>query len=142
MDQETAQQILTQLCWIKYLIASLVVPVLVVAIIMIMEQLRIRRSACSSPDAAFRKFYREANKLLQDAEYDEVLELAQKRIADKPDDCYGYWFSGVARFRKGQFADALESFEKALDVEPAMERQIGPYIARCREQTEKASSDA
>jgi cytochrome c-type biogenesis protein CcmH/NrfG len=142
VHNETAQLILAQLHWIKLLIGVLAVLMLVLTILMIMQQLRFQRWVCPPPAPGFRKFYREASELLRDEKHDEVRELAEKRIAEKPNDYAGYWFSGLSSFMQGDHAAALALFQKALDLQPGMEGQLRPYIERCEAKTAEESANS
>ena len=120
-------EILNQLIWIKWLLATVVVTFAVGAVALallarmlskIPEQIR---SDVSFPDRA--------KALLDEGKPEEVIGLAEKRISKFPADGYAHWYLGQACYRIGDLRRALICLRKTQDLQPEWESSYtGPLI--------------
>lgn len=70
-------------------------------------------------DMALRYTFSErAQRLARDIQWDRLLQVSLDRQKSLPNDPWGYFWAGVAHFRKGQFNNAKASFEKAVETDP------------------------
>ncbi len=129
MDPETIQSFASELRLIKILIACLMVPVLFIAVIM---YLQFSYSGCGTREA--QRFVRKVMGLVAAGKFDEAKDLSLRRLEEKPADVSGRYYSGMASFRKGDFAEAAAVFQALVDLEPGMREQLQPYLEKCQKQ--------
>ena len=134
MSAQTALASLSQLMWIKILIASLIIPVLLMAVIMSLEYWQ---SGYGTGDS--RKFVRKAVALLSAGKFGELNALSQQRLQEKPNDASGHYYSAMASYRLGKFAEAETAFRAFLDMDPGMQERIQPFLDRCQSEAGKSS---
>jgi len=77
----------------------------------------------------FAAFSNKANDLLAALKYDELVSLATDQIKRRPDDPYGYYYLGLARYGKADYKGAVESLNRAAELAPTWKDQIiKPYL--------------
>ena len=118
--------ILSQLTQLKWLLASLVGLMLLIAAIRVLDLIRKAGGVDRIiPD----DFAGRAHALLNDSRYSELLELARMRIDERPGDVYAYWYHAMAAYRLGDIDTSLRSMRKTGELQPDWrESHVDPFI--------------
>ena len=83
-------------------------------------------------------FSSEADALLEQRQFDKLVDLAAGRIRERPHDAYGYWFMARALYSQGKYAAAIEQFETTRKLRPDWTAgYLDPYIAEARRQMQR-----
>jgi cytochrome c-type biogenesis protein CcmH/NrfG len=86
-----------------------------------------------------RTFSDQADSLLREQEWEELLTLAQARQQSRPRDPAGYLFAGIAFMHKDELGRAKAEFEKTVEIQPYMKKTVGQWMKALKEkQAEKA----
>lgn len=72
----------------------------------------------------------EARSALDSQEYDSVINLAKKRLSEKPNDASAYFLLGQAQMGKGDYQEARKSLENAITISPDNQNYTNIYC-RC-----------
>ncbi|HEX6790023.1 MAG TPA: tetratricopeptide repeat protein [Candidatus Krumholzibacteria bacterium] len=76
--------------------------------------------------AAFRD---QADALLGDRKYDDLLTLASDHVKSQPDDPYGHWYLGLAHYHRAEYREAIDSLNRTEQLAPTWkEKSITPYV--------------
>ncbi len=107
--------ILSQLVWIKWLLAGLIVLLACSGAVTAFVVLRIWQTL---QDQSQPPFHELAEDILQQGQYEELLALAETRFKEYPGDPYGYWYHAKANYQLGNLDAALRSLHRVSDLQP------------------------
>ena len=66
--------------------------------------------------------------MYDNGDYDQVIEYCLDHLEKKPKDAYGYWFLGKAYYRKEDYKEALNNFNKTIEISPYWDKEwVEPY---------------
>jgi tetratricopeptide (TPR) repeat protein len=135
--QDTAEQVLTQLRWIKWLMVIVVTSLVLGAgsIVWISSEVASGMSEFEGGSS----FTQRAQELLDEGKAEEVIAMSKEREKTHPMDPYVHWHRGKAHFQLRQFDEAMKALQRADEVAPEWrEKYTGPYIRRIRDELAKA----
>lgn len=89
---------------------------------------------CKHPSASKPSAYRTAtDTLYYSGQYDKLLELSKRRIADSPGDGYGYYYAGIASYHLEHYEQAISYLEEAEAIFPVWKDEYtGPMMASAK----------
>jgi hypothetical protein len=85
-------------------------------------------------------FSLEATTLATEVKSHELLKLALAHEKSQPQDGYGYWFEGLARYMQQDWKNSIQAFNHSIELTPPFEQTARPYIDKAEEmQLKKAT---
>lgn len=79
-------------------------------------------------------FYNTVSPLYENGEYDKVIECSLEHVEKKSKDAYGYWFLGKAYYKKEDYQESLDYFNKTSEICPSWDKEwVEPYIKKINE---------
>ncbi|HZR01947.1 MAG TPA: hypothetical protein VFA81_02090 [Burkholderiales bacterium] len=119
-------EILSQLIQIKWLLVVFVGIALVNAIARTSLEFSRTRSLRTLGQPSFK---RSAQSLLENAQWKDLLVLADARCREAPGDAYGFWYRAYAAHALGDVAGALSSMQRVGELAPDWrESYVDPFI--------------
>lgn len=132
------EKVLRQIMWIKWLLVSvvlaIVVPIIVSSWFMLdaFSELNSYSTKCS-PSESERPFKDQVSDLLLAGKEQEVLKLAAAREPQYPKDPDVHYYRGRAYFQAGEYEQAIEALSMAESFVPGWrEHYTGPYIREAK----------
>ncbi|HEY5701061.1 MAG TPA: hypothetical protein VIT83_03130 [Gammaproteobacteria bacterium] len=75
------------------------------------------------------KFSEDAARLFEEDRLDDLVELAETKIRERPNHTYAHWYLAKALFKKGLIHDAKREFETVRNLNPPWSvDHVEPYI--------------
>ncbi len=133
---DQAANVVRELRGIKYLLALLLLGVVAYGMIAFTATSpgeKQMHEASADPVADRSAFHQEANDLLMQGAYDDLIIRGQARMEEFPGDPYVYWALGMANYRLRNYDEALHYLEEAQRLVPQWEEAFtGVYISAAR----------
>ena len=81
-------------------------------------------------------FKKRAEQLLSNSNNKELIELANERITDSPQDYLAYWYLAKVQFHQGDLVEAKRNFKKVIELDPTMDYSASQWIEEINEKLE------
>lgn len=135
-NMDTSEKIVTQLRWIKWLIALLTLSFAAIAGSIYWATLELSSKIAQTSQSD--EFTDRVSSLLKEGKETEVLKLCDEQEKKTPKDVYVHWYRGKAYYQLGKFAEALTAIQLAEDLAPSWRTETtGPYIEAINEKLAK-----
>jgi len=129
MHQEMLEQISCQLNVLTWLSGILLLVLILGPLIVIGFFWRVaKRMSAEFSNKTSSSFYENAKSFQNKGEYDEMIALSRKRKETFPRDAYAWWFEGIGLYQKKEYDAARICLKESLDLDPAFEPSVTPYM--------------
>ena len=122
---------------IKWLLVAILILIVIIAlsfgIIAVVSWFSYGLVKESQKGAVFKK---RAEQLLSNSNNRDLIELANDRITDSPQDYLAYWYLGKVQFHQGDFVEAKHNFKKVIELDPTMDYSASQWIEDINEKLE------
>lgn len=126
-----------ELTTIKWLLIAILICVLVIAVsfavIAAVSLIGFGILKENQKGAVFQKL---AEQYLRNSDNKALIELANERIENSPQDYLAYWYLGKVQFHEGDFVKAKRNFQKVIELDPTMDYSANQWIDDIEEKLE------